>query len=112
MSTPGRPPALDPAKRQRVIALLTIGCSRPVAARHVGCAPSTITRTAARDPAFADQLAQAETNLEVELLDSIRAIREGGGFGSIIGRNSFQRSKNDGLKLLRQIMEIYADQKK
>jgi class I fructose-bisphosphate aldolase len=47
-----------------------------------------------------------------KLLDSIRAIRAGGGFGSIIGRNSFQRSKKDGLKLLRQIMEIYADQKK
>ena len=71
-STPGRPPALDPDKRQRVIALLTIGCSRRVAARHIGCAPSTITRTAARDPDFADQVARAETNLEVELLDSIR----------------------------------------
>ncbi len=67
-----RPPALDPDKRQRIIALLTVGCSRRVAARHVGCAPSTITRTAARDPAFANQVAHAETNLEVELLDSIR----------------------------------------
>ncbi len=69
---PGRPPALDSDKRQRIIALLTVGCSRRVAARHVGCSPSTITRTATRDPAFADQLAQAETNLEVELLDAIR----------------------------------------
>jgi class I fructose-bisphosphate aldolase len=47
-----------------------------------------------------------------KLLDSIRAIRDGGGFGSIIGRNSFQRSEKDGLQLLRRIMEIYADQKK
>ncbi len=69
---PGRPSALDSDKRQRVIALLTVGCSRRVAARYVGCSPSTITRTAARDPAFADQLAQAETNLEVELLGAIR----------------------------------------
>ncbi len=42
-----------------------------------------------------------------ELLDEIRAIRDGGGFGSIIGRNSFQRSKAEGLKLLRTAMDIY-----
>ena len=72
MSNPGRPPALDTDKRQRIIALLTVGCSRRVAARHVGCSPSTITRTAARDPAFADQVARAETNLEIELLGNIR----------------------------------------
>jgi fructose-bisphosphate aldolase, class I len=41
------------------------------------------------------------------LLDEIRAIATGGGFGSIIGRNSFQRSKPDALKLLNTIMEIY-----
>ena len=42
-----------------------------------------------------------------ELLDEIRAIRDGGGFGSIIGRNSFQRSKAEGLKVLRTAMDIY-----
>ncbi len=76
MNTPknpvGRPPALDNDKRQQVIALLTIGCSRRIAARHVGCSPSTITRTAARNSTFADQLAKAETNLERDLLDSIQ----------------------------------------
>jgi len=41
------------------------------------------------------------------LLDGIRAIHAGGGFGSIIGRNSFQRPKPDALKLLSRIMEIY-----
>jgi fructose-bisphosphate aldolase, class I len=41
------------------------------------------------------------------LLDQIRAIHEGGGFGSIIGRNSFQRSKSDALKLLNAVMDIY-----
>ena len=35
-----------------------------------------------------------------KLLDEIRAIHDGGGFGSIIGRNSFQRSREDALKLL------------
>ncbi len=42
-----------------------------------------------------------------ELLQQVRAIREGGGFGSIVGRNSFQRPKADAIKLLRAIMEIY-----
>ncbi len=37
-----------------------------------------------------------------------RAIRDGGGFGSIIGRNSFQRPKPDALRFLRAIMRIYA----
>ena len=42
-----------------------------------------------------------------DVLQEIRAIRDGGGFGSIIGRNSFQRSKADGVKLLQQVMDIY-----
>ena len=41
------------------------------------------------------------------LLDEIRAIQEGGGFGSIIGRNSFQRFKAEALELLGQVMDIY-----
>ena len=43
-----------------------------------------------------------------KLLDEIRAIHAGGGFGSIIGRNSFQRPKEAALKMLRAVMEIYA----
>jgi class I fructose-bisphosphate aldolase len=41
------------------------------------------------------------------VLDEIRAIRDGGGFGSIIGRNVFQREKADALRLLDQIIGIY-----
>lgn len=41
------------------------------------------------------------------VLDEARAIRDGGGFGSIIGRNSFQRSKPDSLELLSSIIRIY-----
>lgn len=37
-----------------------------------------------------------------------RAIRDGGGFGSIIGRNSFQRPRQHALDFLRTIMKIYA----
>jgi len=42
------------------------------------------------------------------LLDEFRAIHEGGGFGSIIGRNSFQRPRPAALALLRAAMDIYA----
>ena len=42
------------------------------------------------------------------IFDEIKAIRDGGGFGSIIGRNTFQRSHNDALKLLDEIIKIYA----
>lgn len=41
------------------------------------------------------------------LLDEIRQIRDGGGGGSIIGRNSFQRAKPDALALLDTVIKIY-----
>ncbi len=41
------------------------------------------------------------------ILDEARAIRDGGGNGSIIGRNSFQRPREDALKLLNSIIGIY-----
>ena len=45
---------------------------------------------------------------EDRLLEQVRGIQAGGGFGSIIGRNSFTRPKADALKLLGQIIDIYA----
>ena len=42
-----------------------------------------------------------------QLFEQIRAIHAGGGFGSIIGRNSFQRPETDAVKLLRETMAIY-----
>ncbi len=42
------------------------------------------------------------------VFDEVRAIRDGGGFGSIIGRNSFQRKKSEALEFLGTIMKIYA----
>jgi class I fructose-bisphosphate aldolase len=43
-----------------------------------------------------------------EILSEIRGIRDGGGFGSIIGRNSFQRKKPEALKLIRDVIAIYS----
>lgn len=42
-----------------------------------------------------------------QVFNEARAIRDGGGFGSIIGRNSFQRRKEDALKFLSTIIGIY-----
>ena len=39
--------------------------------------------------------------------DDARAIRDGGGNGSIIGRNSFQRSREDALAMLSKLVDIY-----
>ncbi|APB34261.1 fructose-bisphosphate aldolase [Gloeomargarita lithophora Alchichica-D10] len=50
------------------------------------------------------------TSADKVVLDEIRAIQTGGGFGSIIGRNSFQRPRADALQLLGQIMDIYQGQ--
>ena len=39
--------------------------------------------------------------------DDARAIRDGGGNGSIIGRNSFQRERGDALAMLGKLVDIY-----
>jgi class I fructose-bisphosphate aldolase len=45
---------------------------------------------------------------EDAVFDEARAIRDGGGNGSIIGRNSFQRPQAEAVKFLQTIMDIYA----
>jgi class I fructose-bisphosphate aldolase len=42
-----------------------------------------------------------------QVFNEVRAIRDGGGFGSIMGRNSFQRSHDDAVKFLSTIIGIY-----
>ncbi|MBI2503895.1 MAG: class I fructose-bisphosphate aldolase [Candidatus Latescibacteria bacterium] len=45
---------------------------------------------------------------EVEIYAEIRGIRDGGGFGSIMGRNAFQRPRDQALELLQNVVQIYA----
>ena len=45
------------------------------------------------------------------VFEEIRSLAEGGAFGSIIGRNSFQRPKDDALRFLATVMKIYKDAK-
>ena len=44
---------------------------------------------------------------EDSVYDDARAIRDGGGNGSIIGRNSFQRPRADALEMLGKLVDIY-----
>jgi class I fructose-bisphosphate aldolase len=41
------------------------------------------------------------------LLNTVRGINAGGGYGSIIGRNSFQRPKTEAIALLNKVIDIY-----
>jgi fructose-bisphosphate aldolase, class I len=51
-------------------------------------------------------------NRDEAVFEEVRAIRDGNGFGSIIGRNSFQRRKPEALAFLRTVMGIYAGTQK
>ena len=42
------------------------------------------------------------------VLEELRQIHKGGGFGTIMGRNSFQRSRADGTSLLKSAIQIFA----
>ncbi len=44
---------------------------------------------------------------EDSVYDDARAIRDGGGNGSIIGRNTFQRPRDEALAMLQKLVDIY-----
>jgi hypothetical protein len=67
-SNRGRRPTLDDQKRRDICTVLHTGGTRQLAAQHVGCHIETIRRTAGRDPAFAEALAQAEAKSEMRHL--------------------------------------------
>jgi class I fructose-bisphosphate aldolase len=45
---------------------------------------------------------------DATMLEEAAAIKAGGGYGSIIGRNSFQRPKPEAIAILNKIMDIHA----
>lgn len=50
-----------------------------------------------------------EAKADEDILEEIRAIKQGGGTGSIIGRNAFQRPREEALALLNKVMDIYLE---
>jgi len=64
-------PVLDAFKKQVIVRVITEGGTRRSASRIVGCAASTVTRTAHRDPQFGLDLVQAE---EMFVLNALRTL--------------------------------------
>jgi class I fructose-bisphosphate aldolase len=58
---------------------------------------------------FSGGVTKEDDNL---LFDEYRQLRDGGGFGSIIGRNSFQRKREHALTFLGTVMKIYSGELK
>ena len=72
MAKCGRKPVLTDAKKREIIAIISVGCSRRIAAEYVNCSPRTIQNTADRDPEFAEQLRKASLQTELTFLKNIR----------------------------------------
>jgi class I fructose-bisphosphate aldolase len=58
---------------------------------------------------FSGGVTKEDDNL---LFEEYRQLRDGGGFGSIIGRNSFQRKREHALSFLGTVMKIYSGELK
>jgi hypothetical protein len=76
MTQGGKRVGLDEIKKGEIVALVSVGCSRRIAAGYVGCAVSTIRRTALRDPQFAKRLRRATYNAQVGYLKNIKKAAE------------------------------------
>ncbi|MES2856449.1 MAG: class I fructose-bisphosphate aldolase [Bdellovibrionota bacterium] len=49
-----------------------------------------------------------ETKTTNELLDEVKGMAQGGAFGSIMGRNAFQRPKAEAIELLHRVQDAFA----
>lgn len=49
-----------------------------------------------------------EAKGDADVLDEVKQLAAGGAFGSIMGRNAFQRPRAEGVKLLKQVMAAFA----
>ena len=69
----GRPSVLNDELKRRICAVVAVGGSRRLAARYVGCAPSTITYAAQHDPEFAAELIRAAGQHEMSTLSQVQS---------------------------------------
>jgi hypothetical protein len=76
MAETGRPPALDAAKRREIAAVLSMGCSVPVAANFAGCSRRTIYRELANNPEFYDQIRHLQV---AKLLGPLKTLYDAAG---------------------------------
>jgi transposase len=73
---PNGKPVLDDFKKGLIINMVTEGSSQRSAAGAVGCAPSTITRTAQRDRRFGLDLLQAHELLKMRALRTMNRVAD------------------------------------
>ena len=48
-----------------------------------------------------------ESKKDTDLLAETKAIHAGNGFGSIVGRNFFQRKESDAKQIIEQMQQVY-----
>jgi class I fructose-bisphosphate aldolase len=48
-----------------------------------------------------------ESKSTSELLDEVKGMAAGGAFGSIMGRNAFQRPKKEAIELLHKVQDLF-----
>ncbi len=48
-----------------------------------------------------------EAKERASVMEEVRELAQGGSFGSIMGRNAFQRPKDEAVSLLKEVMEVY-----
>jgi len=70
--SPPHPP-LTKKQKDEIVAIVTVGCSRKIAARYIGCTQDFIRRTAKKDPAFAEALQHADLQAEITSMKSVNA---------------------------------------
>jgi hypothetical protein len=63
---------LDALKQNTVLTLVSVGISQRQAALQVGCDPSTVTKLAARDEAFAEQLLASQRSSVQSRLEQVQ----------------------------------------
>jgi len=63
-------------QRHDIITILSVGCSRETAAKHVGCSVNTIHKVAKQDAEFDEKLRQAESHHELKQLQNIHEAAE------------------------------------
>ena len=66
-------PPLTQKQKDEIVAIVTVGCSRKIAARYIGCTQDFIRRTAKKDPKFAESLQRADLQAEITSMKSVNA---------------------------------------
>lgn len=70
--TVGRPRLLSDVKKAEIAAMISVGCTRAMACRYVGCVPETLRNELRRDATFREQIIKAERRCQLIPLQHIQ----------------------------------------